>query len=235
MRREVHAARGREGVVLSPVERVLDDTPFRCAIAPGDLLAPGMAWTTIDYAAIDSPHVEGSVEWTFDRAVLVPGLASWFDTDLGHGFGFSSAPGAAAQAYRQIYIPFRTPVSVDAGDRVRVDLSMRLVLQEYVWAWKAFVTRGTAEREVISQNSLAEAVIDPLRLHRAVPSRVPALGPAGLALRSLIGRMDGSTSVEAIAAELRRQAPAYFMDAGSAIAFVSEWVSRVSQLDRGAS
>ena len=157
VRREVHAARGREGVVLTPVERVLDDTPFRCAIAPGDLLAPGKAWTTIDYAAIAGAHAEGSVEWTFDRAVLVPGLASWFDTDLGHGFGFSSAPGAPAQAYRQIYIPFRSPLAIDAGDRVRVHLAMRLVLQEYVWAWRVFVTRGSTEREVLSQNSLAEA------------------------------------------------------------------------------
>lgn len=237
VRREVHAARDREGVAMAPVERVLEDTPFRCAMQPGDLLAPGQRWARIDYGAIDSAHVEGSVEWTFQDAACVSGLASWFDTELGPGFGFSSAPGAAAQAYRQIYIPFRSSVGVVPGDRLRVHLALRLVLREYVWAWRVYLTSGDdgREREVLRQNSLAEIVIDPARLHRAVPGVVPRLGPLGRSLQSVLVRMDGRVSTLDLASALRRESPELFPDAGSAMAFVAEWIERMAELDRGTS
>jgi predicted RNA methylase len=235
--REVHAARGREGVVMTPVERVLDDTPFRCAIQPGDLLAPGEPWARIDYGAINSAHVEGGVEWTFQEAGCVSGLATWFDTELGNGFGFSSAPGAAAQVYRQIYIPFRSSVSVGQGQRLRVHLALRLVLQDYVWVWRVYVSSGDTgrEREVLNQNSLAEIVIDPSRLHRAAPDPVPRLGQLGRSLQSILARMDGQRSPSDLALAVQRDSPGLFPDIGSASAFVAEWVARIDELDRGTS
>ena len=233
--REVHAARGREGVVMTPVERVLDDTPLRCAMQPGDLLAPGQPWARIDYSAIDSAHVEGGVEWTFQEAGCVSGLATWFDTELGNGFGFSSAPGAAAQAYRQIYIPFRSSVNVAPGERLRIHLALRLVLQDYVWAWRVYVTSGNngRGREVLSQNSLAEIVIDPSRLHRAALETVPRLGPRGRLVQSVLARMDGQRSSRELALAVHRESPGLFPDVGSASAFVAEWIARVDELDRG--
>ena len=235
--REIHAARGREGVVMTPVERLLDDTPFRCAIQPGDLVAPGQPWTRIDYGTIDSAHVEGSVEWTFPKAECVSGLATWFDTELGNGFGFSSAPGAAAQAYKQIYIPFRSSVGVGPGERLRVHLALRLVLQDYVWAWRVYVSSGDTgrEREVLRQNSLAEIVIDPSRLHGAVPATVPRLGKLGRSLQSVLARMDGERSTSDLALAVHRESPGLFPDIGSASAFVAKWIARVAELDRGTS
>lgn len=235
--REVHAARGREGVVMTPVERVLDDTPLRCAMQPGDLLAPGRPWARIDYGAIDSAHVEGSVEWTFQEAECVSGLATWFDTELGNGFGFSSAPGAATQAYKQIYIPFRSSVSVARGERLRIHLALRLVLQDYVWAWRVYLTSGNSgrEREVLSQNSLAEIVIDPSRLHRAAPDTVPRLGQRGRLLQSVLAGMDGHRSCSELALAVHRESPGLFPDLGSASAFVAEWIGRIDELDRGTS
>ncbi len=235
--RERHAARNREGVVMTPVERVLDDTPFRCAIQPGNLLAPGQPWARIDYAALDSAHVEGDVEWTLPGTGRVSGLAMWFDTELGNGFGFSSAPGAAAQAYRQIYIPFRSPVSTVPGGRLRVHLSLRLVLQDYVWAWRVYVTScdNEPEREVLRQNSLAEVVIDPSRLHGAAPDVVPRLGSPARALQALLARIDGRRSAREIALAVHRESPELFPDVGSATVFVADWIARIADLDRGTS
>jgi len=237
VRREVHAARDREGVVMTPVERVVEDTPFRSPVQPGDLLAPGERWARIDYGTMDSANVEGSVEWTFRDAACVAGLASWFDTELGPGFGFSSAPGAAAQAYRQLYIPFRNSVTVVPGDRLRVHLALRLVQQNYIWAWRVYVTRADEgrEREVLRQNSLAEIVIDPSRLHQAEAGVMPRLGPLGRSLQSVLARMDGQVLPLEVASELHRESPELFPDAGSAMAFVAEWIGRMVELDRGTS
>lgn len=233
--REMHAARDQEGVVMTPVERVLDDTPFRCLVEPGDLLAAGQPWARIDYSTIDRAHVEGSSGWTFPEEASVSGLAVWFDTELGNGFGFSSAPGAPAQAYRQVFIPLRTTVRVAPGNHLRVHLSLRLVLQEYVWAWRVYLAPegGEAEREVISQNSLAELVVDPSRLRQAASDTAPSLGPLGRALRSLLAGVDGRTSTKDLAAALHRASPAQFPTPGSASAFAAEWMARIAELDRG--
>ena len=236
VRTEVQAASGREGVVLMPVERVVSDTPFRCSIAPSDLLAPARPWAVLDYATLENTHMDGSVEFVIDEDCTVSGLASWFDTELGHGFGFSSAPGAAAKAYKQVYIPFRSEISVLRGDRMRVQLTLTLVLEEYVWAWRVYVrSSGGTERQVLSQNSLAELVIDPARLHAALPATTPQLGARGRSLQSVLAGMDGRSSPAEIASALERDAPAVFPNAGTATAFVSEWITRITDLDRGRS
>ena len=234
VRREVHAAREREGVVMTPVERVLDDTPFRCAIDAADLIAPGQPWARIDYGALDSADVTGSAEWILTEDASVPGLAMWFETALGNGIGFSSAPGAPARAYRQIYIPFARVVRLAAGDRLRVHLSMKLVQQDYVWVWRAWVRSGNdAEREVVSQNSLAEMVIDPSRLRQAGSGAMPALGQVGRALQSMLARMDGRTSTKELAAALQREYPGVLPNADCALAFVAEWLGRIADAESG--
>lgn len=167
VRGEVHAGFGREGVVTTPVERVLHDTPYRCAIAPSDLIAPGRAWTRIDYATADRADAEGAVEWTIEGTASISGLAVWFDCELADGIGFSSAPGSATQAYRQVYLPLEIAVGVTRGDRLRVQVAVRLVGQDYVWAWRVFLApEGKGERQVIDQNSIADLILDPAELRR---------------------------------------------------------------------
>jgi type I protein arginine methyltransferase len=164
--RDLHAGYGREGVVTSPVERVVRDTPYRCVMGPEDLIAEPRAWARIDYTTIDSADVSGHAEWTCEESGTISGLAVWFDTELAAGVGFSSAPGASTRVYRQVYLPLRHPVDVARGNRLDVALTLRLVVKEYVWAWRVRLapTAGEPAREIISQNSLADAIIDPAAL-----------------------------------------------------------------------
>ena len=168
VRRDVHAAFGREGIVTSPIERVVGDTPYRCTVGSGDLVAPGRAWTRVDYGAVSSPDVQGDAEWTFAGAESVAGFAVWFTTELTKDIGFSSAPGAATRVYNQIFLPLRHEILVGRGERLRVELTLRLVLDDYIWAWTGWITAAdsTPEREVFRQNSIADAVLDPALLHR---------------------------------------------------------------------
>ena len=167
VRHEVHAAFGREGLDTSPIERILGDTPYRCTIDPGDLIAPGQPWALVDYATVLSTDVDGGTELTFSDPETVAGLAVWFATRLTNEIGFSSEPGAPTRVYRQIFVPVRTPVPVCRGERFRVRLTLRLVRDEYIWAWRGWGTvAGGPEREVFRQNSIADAVLDPALLHR---------------------------------------------------------------------
>ena len=122
----------------------------------------------LDYATLEHADANGGAEWILPEAATVNGLAIWFETTLTAGIGFSSAPGSMTRVYKQTYLPLREPVAVIRGDRLRVQLSLRLVANEYVWAWTVWVTpaAGGLEREVVRQNSIAEGILDPEWLHR---------------------------------------------------------------------
>ena len=165
-RHEVLAAHAREGLDLGAVERVVYDTPMRCAIDPDDLAAAGQPWCKLDYASLVRPDHDGEIQWTLERDARIDGIAVWFSTDLGAGIGFSSAPGSAVQSYRQTFLPLRTSALLGAGDRIRIRVNVRLVRTDYIWDWRAWTTpKGTHDqRELAHQNSLAEIVIDPAAL-----------------------------------------------------------------------
>jgi protein arginine N-methyltransferase 1 len=175
--RDVHAAFGREGLDTAPIERVVHDSPYRCTIDPADLIAPGCSWARIEYAALEGTDVRGAARWSFDERDTVRGLAVWFTTELAPGIGFSSEPGSPTRVYSQIFLPLREPVPVEAGDSLRLELAVRLVMNEYIWEWTAWTRSGdgAGEREVARQNSIAEAVLDPAVLHAAAAVRPDAV------------------------------------------------------------
>jgi type I protein arginine methyltransferase len=181
IRRDLHRAFGRDGIVMSPIERVIADTPYRCPIDPAELLAEGRPWLRIDYRTIDRADADGGAEWIFADAATVAGLAIWFETELAKDVGFSSAPGSPALVYRQIYLPLREEIAVGRGERLRVHLSLRLALDDYIWAWTVWITPAGhgREREVLRQNSLAEGILDPSRLHRHAADAPVAPAAAG--------------------------------------------------------
>lgn len=168
-RREVEAALARPEVSLGPAGRIAYDTPIRCPVEREDLLASGEAWAEIDYAMLEGTDCSGGASWAFERPVSVGGLAIWFDCDLGNAVGFSTIPGGEVRAYSQMFVPFREAVEVESGDSLRTAIDVRLVRNEYVWSWRAWVKPAGApvERLLVSQNSLAQHVIDPAALRHS--------------------------------------------------------------------
>ena len=232
-RREVQAARGAGGLNLELVERIACDTPIQCAISPEDLVAGGELWMNVDYASCTHTDASASVSWAFEDVQHVEGLAVWFETDLGNGYSYSSRPGVVSSPYRQMFIPFREPIAIEAGDRLRIDLSVRQVRDNNVWAWRGWRRApGEAEHLVVDQNSLAEIVLDPGTLPPTAGQSTPALGPRGQALVSLLSRFDGREPLSRITRQLIVESPDLFDDA-AAFEFVSEWAARVEALERG--
>lgn len=235
VRRDVHPAYEQEGVVMAPIARVMDDTPFRCDIEGSDLIAPRRPWSRIDYRTHDSADVDGEVTWTIAESGTMSGLAVWFDTQLAEGVELSSAPGSATRVYRQLFLPLRAAIPLAKGDRLRVALAGHALIDQYVWEWRVFRTSADTlrERELSCQNSIAEMVIDPAELHRRTQAAAPTLGPVGGAVRSLLARIDGQASIVQLGEMLQRDCPDVFPDVGSATAFVREWTDRLGHANRG--
>ncbi len=234
-RREVVQAHGREEVLLEPVERIVFDTPMACTIAADDVVAPEQCWVVLDYQTITDTDTSGAVRWQLDRVTTIAGLAVWFETDLGHGLSFSSGPGGTVATYRQLFIPFRGPVTLDAGDGLRVELSTRQVGDSYVWAWRTWrrPSHSPTEELVGDQNSLAELVLDPAAVPRTSEDTAPSLGPRGAALRALLARLDGHHTIGALATDLAADSPGLFRDRRAAQNFIANWVCRLEGLEHG--
>ena len=164
-RRIITGPLARSNVNLSPAATITMDTPFSCAIAPDDLLAPGASWGAIDYETIQTTSHSGLAEWRVREKLQVEGLAIWFEADLGGGAGFSTAPGGSATTYLHVFLPLSTPVEVESTECIRVEIGARYSAGEYVWTWKVQVRgRDGAARVCHAQNSLAERIVDPAAL-----------------------------------------------------------------------
>jgi hypothetical protein len=234
-RQEVLRSRMREGVRLDPVERIVFDTPIPCRMVPGDLAAPGQCWIALDYATVTSSDASGSALWTFDRAASIDGLAVWFEADLGRGISFTTGPGGTVSTYRQVFLPFRSTVAADRGDRFRVALSTRQVRGTYVWSWRAWRRSddATAESLVIDQNSLAALVLHPRALAQTAEDVVCSLGPRGAALRTLLCGFDGRHTIGALADRLCAESPQLFRDRRAARDFIADWIGRLDAREHG--
>ena len=136
--RDVVTSLQRNDVSLEPVARVVYDAPQSGRVAADDLLAPGASWLTLDYRTIDVADHGGEASWELDRAATVSGIAVWFDSDLGGGFGFSTAPANETCPYGQLFLPFRHAVDVAAGDSLRIRIDLHLADDDYVWVWRAW-------------------------------------------------------------------------------------------------
>jgi protein arginine N-methyltransferase 1 len=160
--RDISAVLESPNVQLGAITPVVLDTPVQCRIAPEDLLTAPERWGSVDYIALSGAHYSGTCNVRFAQPAEAAGLAVWFDSDVGGGATLSNAPGRRDNVYAQMFLPFRAPLRLRAGERMHVELGARAVAGDYIWEWKATVTDAhSRERLRVAQNSLAARIIDP--------------------------------------------------------------------------
>jgi hypothetical protein len=86
------------------------------------LLAHPQQVASIDLATFETPVVEAGARFVFGRAGTVHGLAGWFDATLAQGVTLETGPDAPATHWKQAFLPFREPLTVDAGELLDVGL-----------------------------------------------------------------------------------------------------------------
>ena len=100
---------------------------------------------TLDYQTIKTTNLDATVSWTVDHALQGletqgngtqgHGIVLWFDSILAEGATLTNRPGAPRLIYRQQFFPWPAPLDVRPGDVVTVNISARLVGDDYVWKW----------------------------------------------------------------------------------------------------
>lgn len=201
---------------------------WRKTIAATDgLLTPVCDLFELDYRSIETPTVSGTFDVGVTRTGTAHGVCAWFDAELFEGIGFSNGPGHPRTIYGQGFFPLPGPVAVETGDRVKVDLRAIQVQADYTWCWDTAITSPDGSMKArFSQSTFHAVPLSVERLQRLSADATPAVGARGAIDRFVVDRLDGRTTLRAIAVALREAFPGRFPDVSSALARVTEVTGR---------
>jgi len=160
---------------------------------------------TIDLRTDSSEKLSFSATLAVDRDCELDGLAGWFACELADDVWMTNSPLAEGRIQRsQAFLPFATPLPVEAGDRVEITVSARH--EDALIAWTARVPRTG---QSVRQSTWGSTILDPLdRLPAA--ERYPRLNAVGEARRSLLALIDGNATNADIEQAMLRTYPGLF-------------------------
>jgi protein arginine N-methyltransferase 1 len=210
------------GFDASPAERAALNS-WRKARVPADgLLTTPCLIADVDYNAMTTADLHGSMKTDVIRDGTAHGLCAWFDTQLLDDIGFSNAPDKPAAIYGQGFFPFPEPVRVERGDVVHAELRGSLVQEDDVWTWQTMVTgRAGGIKAHSRQSTFYAAAISQDGLGSLDSDARPTLGLNGDVDRFILNQLDGDTSLATVAESLRSRYPGRFQDPSSALARVT--------------
>ena len=197
----------KEAEFSTPLKMILN-TPHSVRVKPEQLMSQSKDFCFLDYA--DDPAVNAGAELSFfaSRNGTAHGIALWFETELCDGVGFSSGPESAVTIYGQLFLPWLAPVSLREGQEVSVQVHANLVGKDYLWRWETQILPFDGGDKIhFQQNSFEGANVSPQTLRRHATTHVPILTEQGEADRFFLQEMNGSATLEEIAAKAAARFP----------------------------
>lgn len=203
------------------------NTLYGAQIKADSLVSEPQAWHSIDY---QSGRASGAANvrlaFRASRDAEMHGIGLWFDTVLYEDIGYSSGPGGAT-IYGQCLLPLLEPAALKPGQEIEIALQTQLVGGKYLWCWNTgFEDPGSGKKKRYNQSTFQGAAFSREMLRRRELGYVPsANGPAQASAWILLA-MDGTRTMEAIAAEAARRFPEVFTDAARALECAVELAER---------
>jgi protein arginine N-methyltransferase 1 len=197
---------------------------------PAHLISDHQGWLKLDYTVGAKTHASVTLQLTVSRDSTGHGIGMWFETQLGDGFGYSTAPGTGDRVYGHRFLPLLEPVSLRKGDVCHVTLGAHFVGGNYIWQWE-IQAPPTANRAAVHmrQSTFYGGIFSPSYLKKHANDFVPVLTETGLAESWLFRSMDGRRTLDEIAREAMLAFPQVFRrveDAYSRAAEIAERFSR---------
>ena len=199
----------------------------QCAATGEQLFLEPRCLATLDYQTVKETGLDATVSWTIDQSAQATeghGLALWFDSILADGISWTNQPGAPRLIYRQALFPWPEPLQVEPGDTVTVDISAKLVGDEYVWRWDTQLqSKNSPNRSKPSfrQSTFFGADLSLPELRASASQFQPKLNEDGRIHHRILSLMEGQLSLEAIAQELVKEFPTKFQRRQDAFNLVS--------------
>jgi type I protein arginine methyltransferase len=209
-----------QGLDLGAMCDLLANSWRKARVEPPQLLTRPQCLATLDYRAIDAPHLRARETLTAMRAGVAHGVCAWFDTELTEGIGFSNAPGEPKSIYGQAWFPL-DGIPLAEGQPVDVRLDAHLVGDDYVWRWAA---GEGAERSTLRGTPISRS-----RLRKSADRHVPALAASGVLALDALAAMQEGRPLGHIARSLLERHPGAFRDWNAALGFVGDLSQRYAE------
>lgn len=113
-------------------------------------------WATIDYQTITSADVSGCCSFQAGLAGECHGFAVWFSAELLPGVGYDNSPERRDSIYGQLYFPLSQPLSLQAGDEIRLEIKANPLAGAYFWRWTTAVFREAKLQTELAHQSMIE-------------------------------------------------------------------------------
>jgi protein arginine N-methyltransferase 1 len=211
------------GLDLGPARRLTVNEWFRAKVELEMLLGKPALLTTLDYGSISNPNVRGDAFWQAERDATLHGFAVWFDSELAPGVTFSNAPGEPRLIYGQAFFPLAEPHEVAEGDAISLGFSASLLGDEYVFTWTTRLLGDAGQRVKLesTQSTLFSFPLSPTALHALGDTATPSLTPEGDAVRFVLGRLDGQTTLSDLSQHVAREFPELYRSPDEALRFIT--------------
>lgn len=199
-------------------------------LKPKHVVSEPRSWHVLDYTSRSVAAAQGRFESPVTRSATGHGLGIWFETTLLEGIGFSTAPREIESVYGHVFLPWLEPVALLEGDICTIDLRVHLVGNDYVWQWETSIPASAARKEIrFVQSTFYGSLFPPSLLQKRKQDFVPILNEDGQAERWLLQAMDGSRTLENIAAEAARLFPQVFRRTEDAMNLAADLAEKFSR------
>jgi protein arginine N-methyltransferase 1 len=217
------------GLDMSAARRLAVNASQRIRLTTEQLMAAPARWATLDYTRLEDADVDGSVQFTVDRAGHAHGIALWFDSILTEGVALSNAPSRPELVYGNVFLPLESAVAVEAGDTVSAILSARLVNDDYVWRWEVSVDRGGRSLWRSRQSTFFDSPLSIATLRKRSDAHTPRLNEEGEVVSFVLERMRGGATLGEIAREAAERFPHRFASVTDALSTLGDLATRYSE------
>lgn len=189
------------GLDLSPGRHLAVNSIHSGHIMESEQLTAPAAVASLDYHVIENDNLDCAFTVEIARSGTAHGLCLWFDTQLIGNIGYTSGPGKNALVYGTAILLFEKPTPVQAGETVRLSIGARLIDNAYVWQWQSIFNAENSDAIKYSwnQNSVATEIPAIQSLRKYSSKHMPELNLQGQAMKFMISKMNGKTTLEDIA------------------------------------
>jgi protein arginine N-methyltransferase 1 len=197
-----------EEVELSLPLRMVLNTTHNSRIEPEQLVSTPKEFCALDYLGNPSPNATAKLVFRANRSGKSHGICVWFETELFENIGFSSGPGSPIRAYGHLLLPWLQPLALKEGQEISVKLDAYLVGRDYIWRWETEIPSLDGTPNIHFRQSTFEGEnLSAQTLRRHATTHAPILTEEGEAERFFLQEMDGSATLEEIAAKAAARFP----------------------------
>jgi hypothetical protein len=218
------------GMKFHPARTLAANTGYPVKLKPEQLLGPSEEPLTVDPGISGSQPLHIHCTLPINRTGTLHGLGCWFVARLSPSVTMSNSPLADERIDRRnVFFPLDQPVSVNAGDSVRVALHILPVQIAVTWTVEVQKKDATEQHpRRYTHSTLNGMLISREDLRRTHPTFVPTLTPWGAARLTVLTLCDGRRPLAEIEQELLNRHTDLFPSLSSAATFVAEVVSGYS-------